>query len=225
MRLRGWSTSTGHSKTELLFVRRSLIRFFMTAARDLAYKSRMNRLIDVAVVLSGIAPPKGTGEAVSYVQIKDLRDPLGSLMRAPAPALSARRATPIDSSDILVPSRGEDLVAFRPTASMIGAYAALDVYLIRPDPKQIESAYLIVALNSDSVRRQLRIASTGSALPRIPKQALEEAQIPVPSLDQQGRIAAIGTLARRSEELHKERTDAETRLHAALISHILQSAS
>ena len=72
----------------------------------------MNRLIDVAVVLSGIAPPKRTGEAVSYVQIKDLRDPLGSLMRAPAPAPSARRATPIDSSDILVPSRGEELGRF-----------------------------------------------------------------------------------------------------------------
>ena len=223
MRLGGWSTSTEHSKSHDYSVRHSLIRIFLTAARDLAYKSGMNRLIDVAVVLSGIAPPKGTGEAVSYVQIKDLRDPVGSLMRAPAP--SARRATPIDSSDILVPSRGEDLVAFRPTASMIGAYATLDVYLIRPDPKQIESAYLVVALNGNSVRRQLRIASTGSALPRIPKQALEEAQIPVPSLDQQGRIAAIGSLARRSEELHKERTDAEMRLHAALISHILQSAS
>lgn len=183
----------------------------------------MTPLNEVAVVLSGIAPPKGTGEAASYVQIKDLRGPRGPLMRASAP--SAKRATPIDSSDILVPSRGDGRLAFPPAPSMIGAYVALDVYLIRPDPRQIDSAYLVVALNSASVRRQLQTAATGGALPRIPKQALEEAQIPVPAFDRQGHIAAIGALARRSEKLHMERTVAEARLHTALISRILESAS
>ena len=69
------------------------------------------------------------------------------------------------------------------------------------------------------------MAATGSALPRIPKQALEAAQIPVPSLDRQRRIAAIGALARRSEDLQKQRAEAETRLNAVLVSRILESAA
>ena len=183
----------------------------------------MKRLIDVANVLSGVAPPKRASDIAHYVQIKDLKEPGEPLLRASAP--SAKRATPIEASDILIPSRGEGLIAFQPATSMFGAYAALDVYLIRPDTRQVDPSYLIIALNTSSVQKQLRIAATGSALPRIPKQALEEAQVPVPSFEWQRRIAAIGALARRSENLQKQRAEAETRLNAALVSRILESAA
>lgn len=183
----------------------------------------MKRLVDIAGVLSGVAPPKRAGGMARYVQIKDLKEAGGPLLRAAAP--SAKRANPIAASDILVPSRGEGLIAFQPAASMLGAYAALDVYLIRPHTEQVDPSYLIIALNSPAVLMNLRMAATGSALPRIPKRALEEAQIPVPSLDRQRRIAAIGALARRSEALQKQRAAAETRLHAALVSRILESAA
>lgn len=183
----------------------------------------MKRLIDIADVLSGVAPPKRASSTANYVQIKDLKEAEEPLLRAAVP--SAKRATPIEASDILIPSRGEGLIAFQPSASMLGAYAALDVYLIRPQTEQVDPTYLIIALNSPSVQKELRKAATGSALPRIPKQALEEAQIPVPSFDRQRRIAAIGALARRSEELQKQRTEAETRLNAALVSRLIRTAA
>ena len=183
----------------------------------------MKRLVDIADVLSGVAPRKQAGSMANYVQIKDLKEAGESLLTASAP--SAKRATPIEASDILIPSRGEGLIAFQPATSMFGAYAALDVYLIRPDAQQVDPSYLIIALNTSSVQKQLRIAATGSALPRIPKQALEEAQVPVPSFEWQRRIAAIGALARRREALQKQRAEAETRLNAALVSRILESAA
>ena len=183
----------------------------------------MKRLIDIAGVLSGIAPPKGESRTATYVQIKDLKEAGEPLLRAAAP--SAKRATPIEASDILVPSRGEGLIAFQPAATMLGAFAALDVYLIRPHNEWVDPSYLIVALNSPSVQKELRMAATGSALPRIPKQALEEARIPLPPFDRQRRIATIGALARRSEYLQKQRAEAETRLNAALVSRILESAA
>lgn len=196
---------------------------FLDLTYGLADKCGMKRLVDIADVLSGVAPPKRASSMANYVQIKDLKEAGEQLLRAAAP--SAKRATPIESTDILVPSRGEGLIAFQPADSMLGAYPALDVYLIRPHPERVDPSYLIIALNSPSVQKELRMAATGSALPRIPKQALEEAQIPVPSFDRQRRIAAIGALARRSEDLQKQRAEAETRLNAALVSRILESAA
>lgn len=196
---------------------------FLDLADGLADKCGMKRLVNIANVLSGVAPPKRASSMATYVQIKDLKEAGEPLLHAAAP--SAKRATPIEASDILVPSRGEGLIAFQPAASMVGAYAALDVYLIRPQTEQVDPTYLIIALNSPSVQKELRMAATGSALPRIPKQALEEAQIPVPSFDRQRRIGAIGALARRSEDLQKQRAEAETRLNAALVSRILESAA
>lgn len=183
----------------------------------------MKQIAEIADVLSGVAPQKRASGNASYVQIKDLKEVGEQLLRGAAP--SAKRATPIESTDILVPSRGEGVIAFQPAASMLGAYAALDVYLIRPQTERVDSSYLIIALNSPSVQKALRMAATGSTLPRVPKQALEETQIPVPSLDRQRHIAAIGALARRSEELQKQRAEAETRLNMALVSRILESAA
>ena len=182
----------------------------------------MKRLIDIANVFSGIAPPRREG-FTSYVQIKDLKEPAGRLSHAAAP--SAKRATPINASDILVPSRGEDLMAFRPTELMCGAYVALDVYLIRPDVQRVDPSYLIVALNGPAVQKRLRMAATGGMLPRVPKQALEEVEIPVPPFDRQGRLAAIAALARRGEALQKQRAEAQARLNAALVARILESAA
>lgn len=196
---------------------------FLDPLEGIADKCGMKRLANIAEVFSGVAPPKRASSAANYVQIKDLKEGGEQLLRAAAP--SAKRATPIEGPDILVPSRGEGLVAFQPAVSMLGAYAALDVYLIRPHTQQVDPSYLIVALNSSSIQRELRMAATGSALPRIPKQALEDVKIRVPSLDRQRRIAAIGVLARRSEELQKKRFEAETRLNAAVVSRILESAA
>ena len=196
---------------------------FLDLADSLAEKCGMKRLIDIAGVFSGVAPPKAASRTANYVQINDLKEAGAQLLRAAAP--SAKRATPIEASDILVPSRGEGLIAFQPAATMLGAFAALDVYLIRPHNEWVDPSYLIVALNSPSVQKELRMAATGSALPRIPKQALEEARIPLPPFDRQRRIATIGALARRSEYLQKQRAEAETRLNAALVSRILESAA
>ena len=88
--------------------------FFLDDAGGLADKCGMKRLVDIADVISGVAPPKRASGTATYVQIKDLKEAGEQLLRAAAP--SAKRATPIETSDILVPSRGEGLIAFQPSA-------------------------------------------------------------------------------------------------------------
>jgi restriction endonuclease S subunit len=117
------------------------------------------------------------------------------------------------------------MAAVRASKAMAGAYAALDVYLIRPNPQLVDPDYLAIALNSEAVSKQLRSATTGGALPRIPKQALEEVELPLPSRAAQEQIATLGALAQRCDVLQKKKGEAESRLTAMILAHILRTAA
>jgi len=183
----------------------------------------MKRLRDIAEVLSGVLPPKGGDRYAAYVQIKDLRDPESELLRGPAPR--AKRATKIAANDLLVPSRGDDIAAFRPWPNLIGAYVGLDVYLIRPALRRVDPDFLLVAINDLHAARQLKASATGGALPRIPKQALEDVLLPLPPMDEQRAIGRIGILATACERLQCQRMAAEAKLNAALVSRLLRTAA
>ena len=182
----------------------------------------MKALADIASVLSGVSPPRGRDGADLYVQIKDLKENGAPSTKGPAP--SAKRATRIAVRDLLVASRGDEASVVRPSPRMIGAYAGLDVYLIRPDLDRVDPNYLLIALNSDAALKQLKMAATGGALPRVPKQALENVQLPLPSLDAQRMIAQIGVLARRCETLQTKRYEAQSRLNAAILARLIETA-
>lgn len=189
----------------------------------MAHNGPMKRLKEIAEVLSGILPPKGPDLDAAYVQIKDLRDPGGDLLRGPAPR--AKRATKIAPDDLLVPSRGDEITAFRPGPHLIGAFVGLDVYLIRPARRHVYPDFLLVALNDLHTIRQLKASATGGALPRIPKQALEDVLVPLPPMDEQRSIGRIGALAAACEGLQRQRMAAESKLNAALISRLLRTAA
>ncbi len=183
----------------------------------------MTRLAEIADILSGVLPAKGAGKDAAYVQIKDLRGSESTLLMGPQP--TARRATKIRPTDLLVPSRGDVLIAFRPARHMIGAFVGLDVYLVRPTSGRIDPDFLFVALNDLAAVRQSKASATAGALPRIPKQALEDMLLPLPSIEQQRQIARVGLLAADCERLQRRRMEAETKLNAALISQFLRTAA
>lgn len=183
----------------------------------------MKKLNEIADVLSGILPPKGADRHAAYVQIKDLRDPDGELLRGPMP--KAKRATKIAANDLLMPSRGEEIAVFRPHPNLIGAFVGLDVYLIRPALRCVDPEFLFVALNDLYSVRQLKASATGGALPRIPKQALEDVLIPLPPMDKQRAIGRVGTLAAACDRLQRQRMTAESKLNTALISRLLRTAA
>lgn len=196
---------------------------FLDLRRDVAHNIHMKRLNEIAEVVSGVLPPKGADRHAAYVQIRDLRDPDGDLLRGPEPR--ARRATKIAADDLLVPSRGDEITAFRPWPNLIGAFVGLDVYLIRPARRHVDPDFLFVALNDLNTIRQLKASATGGALPRIPKQALEDVLVPLPPMDAQRSIGRIGALAAACEGLQRQRMAAESKLNAALISRLLRTAA
>ncbi len=62
--------------------------------------------------------------------------------------------------------------------------------IFRPDTTQLLSSYLFHFFQSDNFRSQREAISSGSAQPQLPIRSLNEAKIPIPSLDTQQAIVA-----------------------------------
>lgn len=67
----------------------------------------------------------------------------------------------------------------------------VDVCIIRPDPGVLDARWLMHCINSPSLRRQIARFATGTTRARISRSNLAKIQIPLPSLSEQRRIAAI----------------------------------
>lgn len=162
------------------------------------------------MVLSGAAPKvEGQGRA-RFVRIKDLTPERRALVNGAQP--TAKRAIPIEPGDVLVAARGERDLAVRPDPDLIGAFAGLDIYLVRPDPARLDSDYLASFLNSDQITSGIRAASSRGSLPRIPKDALTDLLMPIPALARQVMIARFAACANRYEKLAREKLVAENQL-------------
>jgi hypothetical protein len=62
----------------------------------------------------------------------------------------------VEGGDLLVAARGNDTEVRTANESIWGAYIALDLYLVRPEPKRIHSEYLRTVLELPASRRRGR---------------------------------------------------------------------
>lgn len=154
----------------------------------------MFKLENISEVLSGLPAGDGNGEA-RFVRLADL-----SCMVAGAPLALGQgvpplvaRAVPIRSSDIIIAARGGAALVGVATEEVIGAYISLDLYLIRPDQTRVDPDYLCAVLKLPSTQAVFSGARQGSNLQRLPKEALETLQIPLPPLSRQKAIAALSS--------------------------------
>ena len=100
----------------------------------------------------------------------------------------------------------------RPRDEIIGAFAALDVYLIRPDLRRLDPDYLAAFLARPDVGMQLRLSTAGASLPRIPKSALADLELPLPDLVRQRAIGGLCRSLGLRARLYDRLKAAETRL-------------
>jgi len=170
----------------------------------------MTRLRDIATILSGLTPGATRGDACKFVQMRDLVWSDRPLLQGERP--TAGRARPVGAADVLLAARGERSVAVRPRDDMIGAFVTLDVYLIKPDLRRLDPDYLAAFLARPDVGMQLRLSTAGASLPRIPKSALAELELPLPNLDRQRAIGGICRSLALRARLYDRLKAAETKL-------------
>ncbi len=99
---------------------------------------------------------------------------------------TALKCTEVLPGDILV-SRMADPIARACILPRLPfrAVTAVDVSILRPDPKVSNSRYIAHICNSPIVQRQAIAATRGTTRPRITRAELEEIKIPLPGLQEQ----------------------------------------
>ena len=162
----------------------------------------MRTLVQLAEVITGSSPDRRMArDAVPFIQIKDL-DP-GKRALVPGDRPTAKRAVAAEAGDVLLAARGgQAVIAGKDAgAGLEGAYPTLDVYLIRPDRKQLDPAYLAAWLTFEPIRNGLQASTTGALIPRIPIGSLKDLAIPLPPLQHQRQIGALFHLAHQEAAL------------------------
>jgi hypothetical protein len=170
----------------------------------------MVRLSNTAIIFSGVNPALATGDGCRFVQIRNLAADEGDFLVGRRP--TAARAVPIQHGDVLLAARGERAPAVRADARHFGAYAALDVYLIRPDQTRLDPEYLVAFLMRPATGALLRKSTAGASLPRIPKDAIADLEVPLPVIERQRAIRDVASCIQVRRELAQRLNAVESML-------------
>lgn len=153
----------------------------------------MLELRKIATVFSGIPARESKCGSARLMRLADLTDVkagrMPAMVRGEAPEVA--RALPIEDGDLIVAARGNSTDICTASEGILGAYISLDLYLVRPQPKRINSEYLRAFLELPATQATLASEKQGSGLARLPKEALETTAIPVPPLHRQRLIAGL----------------------------------
>lgn len=159
----------------------------------------MAALSDLAFVSTGVALEPIRDELARFVQIRDLSSTRRELAAGGRP--HAARALPIQAGDVLIAARGERTLAIEADEDLFGAYATLDVYLVRPEAKRLDPAFLLAFLLLPQTGLHLRASTAGASLPRIPRDELAKLDIPEIPIDRQRVLGRLTRFHRTYREL------------------------
>ena len=159
-------------------------------------------LKDLAEILSGVYEKTDPDGEIAYLQTKDCTDAV-IIKYASRVLLTAKmQKNLLQEGDILFASKGVNYlsVVFREQEK---AVASTSFFVIRLKSPIVTSEYLCWFLCQPSVKAYFKSNQAGSATPLIHKPAVENLEIPVPSLEEQKTIVAIARLLKREMELHQ----------------------
>lgn len=175
-------------------------------------------LADIAEIRTGYSfrgrlepHPEGT---IAVIQMKDIDR--SNFLRAET---MTRILAPKDlekhlvrKGDLLFRCRGQSYSAALVEHDLDRAIVASPMMLIRPHGRLIEAAYLRWFLNQASTHNALATVAAGTAVKIINKTALEKLVIPIPPIETQRRIAALGNLAEQESKLTAELAELRQKL-------------
>lgn len=144
-----------------------------------------------------------------------------SMARGEIPQVA--RALPIAEGDLIVAARGNGTDICSASELAFGAYISLDLYLVRPNPRQVVSEYLRAVLELPATQALLASEKQGSGLARLPKDALEKIAIPLPPLPQQHLVAALALSLAHEQILLRKLTEQKERLGGEVLSRAIQN--
>jgi len=126
--------------------------------------------------------------------------------------------------DVLFISRGTRncaaVVEFVPEDTV----ASATFYILRPTA-QVDPGYLAWCLNQPPVQAQISQVRTGAGTPIVQRSVFADIMIPLPPVIEQKRLAELGQLMRKEQELRKKLAEATENYHKAIGSKLISQLS
>jgi hypothetical protein len=105
------------------------------------------------------------------------------------------------AGEVVLQTRGSTYRAAIVPRSDIPLLAAGSLYILTPDARHIDPEYLIFFLNLPGTQATLRQLATGSSILNLRRSAVEEIEVPLPSLSDQHRLVELGRLVSKQSEI------------------------
>ena len=126
--------------------------------------------------------------------------------------------------DVLIVGRGAHRTAFFVEDPPPRTVADRTFFVARPDPEQVEPAFLAWYLNERRAQHHLQSHSRGTNIKTIKKSAVERLPVRLPPYDVQERIADIQALVRREHKLLSEWMDRREELARSVMLQMADAA-
>lgn len=186
----------------------------------------MFELKETADVLSGVPVREAKDGSARFMRLSDLTEIKAG--RIPSLALgeppTVARALTIEEGDLIVGARGAETDVCVANEAMLGAFISLDLYLVRPNRALINSQYLAAFLELPATQAVFASSKQGSGLARLPKEALEKAEVPVPPLHSQQLIAGLALCFETEGGLLKKLSEISSILGRETIARAIRTA-
>ena len=188
------------------------------------------RLGDIADVAAGDPAPQDADafapDGPLFVRMQDVgRDHVNPALSASADRLNPAwlrrnrlRLFPRDS--ILVPKSGASVNLNHRAKLATDAYVVSHLAVVVPDRTRIDPDYLFWWSVRYDPREQVQVTS----LPSLKLSTLKEARIPIPSLDEQRRIADVLNRVAHVQRMHLQAAEAASALSASLMARLLDES-
>lgn len=159
-------------------------------------------LSGLADILSGVYAKTDPDGEVAYIQTKDCADVIVTRFASRVLFTSKMQKNLLKEGDVLFASKGVNYfsVVFRQQEK---AVASTSFFVIRLKSSLVTPEYLCWFLRQPSVEAYFKTYQAGSATPLIHKPAVENLEVPVPSLPEQEIIVNIAHLSQREKELQQ----------------------
>lgn len=174
----------------------------------------LNTLGDLLVEVRTWNPSKeGNGRAIQYIDLSAVdneRKEIASVQSVRASDAPSRARQLVQGGDILVSSVRPYLNGVaRVPPSLNGATASTGFCVLRPNPERLSAEYLFHWVRMPQFVSDMTKKATGASYPAVSDRIIFESKLPLPSLSEQRRIAAI---LDQADELRRKREKSPQRM-------------
>jgi type I restriction enzyme, S subunit len=180
---------------------------------------KSDRAITYGIVQTGMHIENGT-PCVRVVDLMKHNMAISGMVRTTLKISNQYKRTILEQGDIMFALRGEIGRVRIVDNHLVDANLTRGIALISPS-KHYNSKYLLWALRSNNVRKNILDAVNGSALQEIPLGNLRNIEVPIPKMEEQQKIASILNSIDTNIEFKQTKLTQTKNLKKSLMSDLL----